>query len=120
MYRESFEHILRDIIYDGKVKDETYSTFLGNFQRPLIVATAGMGLSFLFSGLFEFLLVLVGFVAFVFYFIYLNALLVELVYYRVWSMAKFLLATYFIHTLLSIPFLVAFFFKWDYFQSMFE
>jgi hypothetical protein len=118
MYRKNFEHILRDVIYNKSIKDETYMTLLENFHKPLIVATLAMATSFLFSGLIEFLLVLVGVVAFVSFFIYLTTMLVELVYYGVWSLTRLLVTIYVIHLLLSIPFFVALFFKWDYIVSI--
>lgn len=91
---------------------------LENFHKPLIVATLAMATSFLFSGLIEFLLVLVGVVAFVSFFIYLTTMLVELAYYGVWSLTRLLLTIYAIHILLSIPFFVALFFKLDYIKSI--
>lgn len=118
MYRQNFEHILRDVIYNGSIKDETYMALLENFHKPLIVATLGMATSFLFSGLIEFLLVLIGVVAFVSFLIYLNVMLVELAYYKVWSLTRLLLTIYVIHLLLSIPFFVALFFKLDYIKSI--
>lgn len=118
MYRKCFEHILRDVIYDKSIKDETYMSLLENFHKPLIVATLAMATSFLFSGLIEFLLVLVGVVAFVSFFTYLNVMLVELAYYGVWSLTRLLLTIYVIHLLLSIPFFVALFFKWGYIVSI--
>lgn len=118
MYRKCFEHILRDVIYNKSIKDETYMSLLENFHKPLIVATLAMATSFLFSGLIEFLLVLIGVVAFVSFLIYLNVMLVELVYYKVWSLTRLLLTIYTIHLLLSIPFFVALFFKWGYIISV--
>lgn len=118
MYRKNFEHILRDVIYNKSIKDETYMSLLENFHKPLIVATLAMATSFLFSGLIEFLLVLVGVVAFASFFTYLNVMLVELVYYKVWSLTRLLLTIYAIHILLSIPFFVALFFKLDYIKSI--
>ena len=118
MYRKNFEHILRDVIYNKSIKDETYMSLLENFHKPLIVATLAMATSFLFSGLIEFLLVLVGVVAFVSFFIYLTTMLVELAYYGVWSLTRLLLTIYVIHLLLSIPFFVAIFFKLDYIKSI--
>ena len=117
MYRKNFEHILRDVIYNKSIKDETYMALLENFHKPLIVATLAMATSFLFSGLIEFLLVLIGVVAFVSFFIYLTTMLVELAYYGVWSLTRLLLTIYVIHLLLSIPFFVALFFKLDYIKS---
>lgn len=118
MYRQNFEHILRDIIYNGSIKDETYMALLENFHKPLIVATLAMATSFLFSGLIEFLLVLIGVVAFVSFFIYITTMLVELVYYKVFSLTRLLLTIYVIHLLLSIPFFVALFFKLGYILSI--
>ena len=118
MYRQNFEHILRDISYNGSIKDETYMALLENFHKPLIVATLGMATSFLFSGRLEFIFVLVGVVAYASFFIYLTVMLVELVYYKVWSLKRLLLTIYTIHLLLSIPFFVALFFKWDYILSI--
>lgn len=118
MYRKNFEHILRDVIYNKSIKDETYMALLENFHKPLIVATLAMATSFLFSGLIEFLLVLVGVVAFVSFFIYLTTMLVELAYYKVFSLTRLLLTIYTIHLLLSIPFFVALFFKWGYIVSI--
>lgn len=79
-----------------------------------------MATSFLFSGRLEFISVLVGVVAFVSFFTYLTTMLVELVYYKVWSLTRLLLTIYAIHLLLSIPFFVALFFKWGYIMSMFR
>lgn len=118
MYRKCFEHILRDVIYNGSIKDETYMALLENFHKPLIIATLAMSTSFLFSGLIEFLLVRVGVVAFASFFIYLTTMLVELAYYGVWSLTRLLLTIYVIHLLLSIPFFVALFFKLDYIKSI--
>ena len=118
MYRKNFEHILRDVIYNKSIKGETYMSLLENFHKPLIVATLAMATSFLFSGLIEFLLVLVGVVAFASFFTYLTIMLVELVYYKVFSLTRLLLTIYAIHLLLSIPFFVALFFKWDYIKSI--
>lgn len=118
MYRKCFEHILRDVIYNKSIKDETYMSLLENFHKPLIVATLAMATSFLFSGRLEFILVLVGVVAFVSFFIYLNVMLVELVYYKVFSLTRLLLTIYVIHLLLSIPFFVALFFKLGYILSI--
>ena len=118
MYRKNFEHILRDVIYNKSIKDETYMSLLENFHKPLIVATLAMSTSFLFSGLIEFLLVLIGVVAFASFFIYLTTMLVELAYYGVWSLTRLLLTIYVIYLLLSIPFFVALFFKWDYIKSI--
>lgn len=120
MYRKNFEHILRDIIYNGSVKDETYMALLENFHKPLIVATLGLATSFLFSGRLEFISVLVGVVAYASFFIYITTMLVELVYYKVWSLTRLLLTIYTIHILLSIPFFVALFFKWGYIMSIFK
>lgn len=118
MYRKCFEHILRDVIYNKSIKDETYMSLLENFHKPLIVATLAMATSFIFSGLIEFLLVLIGVVAFVSFFIYLTTMLVELAYYGVWSLTRLLLTIYVIHLLLSIPFFVALFFKLGYIKSI--
>ena len=118
MYRKNFEHILIDVIYNKSIKDETYMALLENFHKPLIVATLAIATSFLFSGLIEFLLVLVGVVAFASFFTYLTTMLVELVYYKVFSLTRLLLTIYAIHILLSIPFFVALFFKWDYIKSI--
>ena len=118
MYRKNFEHILRDITYNGSIKDETYMALLENFHKPLIVATLAMATSFLFSGLIEFLLVLIGVVAFVSFFIYLTTMLVELAYYKVFSLTRLLLTIYVIHILLSIPFFIALFFKLGYILSI--
>lgn len=120
MYRQNFEHILRDITHNGSIKDETYMNLLENFHKPLIVATLGMATSFLFSGRLEFISVLVGVVAYASFFIYLTTMLVELVYYKVWSLKRLLLTIYTIHILLSIPFFVALFFKWGYITSAFK
>lgn len=120
MYRQNFEYILRDITHNGSIKDETYMALLENFHKPLIVATLGMAASFLFSGRLEFISVLVGVVAYASFFIYLTTMLVELVYYKVWSLKRLLLTIYTIHILLSIPFFVALFFKWGYITSAFK
>jgi hypothetical protein len=120
MYRKNFEHILRDVIYNKSIKDETYMSLLENFHKPLIVATLGMATSFLFSGRLEFISVLVGVVAYASFLIYLNVMLVEMVYYKVWSLTRLLVTIYVIHLLLSIPFFVALFFKWGYITSAFK
>lgn len=120
MFRESFEEILRDVFYNGSVKDKTYMTILENFHMPLIVGTLSMVTSFIFSGLIEFLLVLVGVVAFASFLIYLNVMLVEMVYYKVWSLKRLIFTIYTIHLLLGIPFFIALFFRWDYITSVFK
>lgn len=118
MYRQNFENILRDITHNKSIKDETYMSLLENFHKPLIVATLAMATSFLFSGRLEFIFVLVGVVAFVSFFTYLTIMLVELAYYKVWSLTRLLVTIYVIHLLLSIPFFVALFFKWGYIVSV--
>lgn len=118
MYRDVFDNILTDITHNGSIKDETYMALLENFHKPLIVATLGMATSFLFSGRLEFIFVLVGVVAFVSFFIYITTMLVELAYYGVWSLTRLLVTIYVIHLLLSIPFFVALFFKWNYILSI--